>query len=97
MTENRDFLPLRKADIWNRALLSRYEHEYSSYSHTLGNTMVFGGCWTLCIPKGSGGSNAYFGETHVHTSWSLDARLRVDRSKDWLSGFLKQGGGEAFS
>ena len=29
----------------------KYEHEYKSYSHTLGNTIVFGGAWTLAIPK----------------------------------------------
>jgi F0F1-type ATP synthase assembly protein I len=26
-------------------------HEYSASSHTLGNTIVFGGAWTLLIPK----------------------------------------------
>ena len=35
----------------NFALFFKYEHEYSSYSHTLGNTIVFGGAWTLRIPK----------------------------------------------
>ena len=35
----------------NLALFFKYEHEYSSYSHTLGNTIVFGGSWTLRIPK----------------------------------------------
>ena len=29
----------------------KYEHEYKSYSTTLGNTIVFGGGWTLAIPK----------------------------------------------
>jgi hypothetical protein len=29
----------------------KYEHEYKSYSHTLGNTIVFGGAWTLAIPE----------------------------------------------
>lgn len=29
----------------------KYEHEYSATSHTIGNTIVFGGTWTLAIPK----------------------------------------------
>jgi len=33
------------------SLFFKYEHEYKSYSHTLGNTIVFGGAWTLPIPK----------------------------------------------
>jgi hypothetical protein len=33
------------------SLFFKYEHEYKSYSHTLGNTIVFGGGWTLAIPK----------------------------------------------
>jgi hypothetical protein len=39
------------------ALFFKYEHEYSSYSHTLGNTLVFGGSWTLRIPKSTGVKN----------------------------------------
>jgi hypothetical protein len=35
----------------NLALWFKYEHEYEAYSHTLGNTIVFGGSWTLRIPK----------------------------------------------
>jgi hypothetical protein len=35
----------------NIALFFKYEHEYKSYSHSLGNTIVFGGSWTLRIPK----------------------------------------------
>src|SRR5277367_4674494 len=35
----------------NFSLFFKYEHEYKSYSHTLGNTLVFGGAWTLVIPK----------------------------------------------
>jgi len=35
----------------NLLLFFKYEHEYSAYAHTLGNTMVFGGSWTLKIPK----------------------------------------------
>ena len=35
----------------NFALFFKYEHEYKSYAHTLGNTIVFGGSWTLRIPK----------------------------------------------
>ena len=35
----------------NFSLFFKYEHEYTSYSHTLGNTVVFGGTWTLLIPK----------------------------------------------
>jgi hypothetical protein len=34
----------------NLALFFKYEHEYDAYSHTLGNTIVFGGSWTLPIP-----------------------------------------------
>ena len=29
----------------------KYEHEYTAYSHFKGNTFVFGGTWTLRIPK----------------------------------------------
>jgi len=39
------------------ALFFKYEHEYSSYSHTLGNTLVFGGSWTLRIPKSTAAKN----------------------------------------
>jgi len=35
----------------NLSLFFKYEHEYMSSSHTLGNTIVFGGAWTLRIPK----------------------------------------------
>jgi hypothetical protein len=35
----------------NFSLFFKYDHEYKSYSHTLGNTIVFGGIWTLRIPK----------------------------------------------
>jgi hypothetical protein len=35
----------------NFVLFFKYEHEYKSSSHTLGNTIVFGGNWTLPIPK----------------------------------------------
>lgn len=41
----------------NLALFFKYEHEYAAYSHTLGNTLVFGGSWTLRIPEPSGGKN----------------------------------------
>jgi len=41
----------------NLALLFKYEHEYSSDSHTLGDTLVFGGAWTLHIPKSSSARN----------------------------------------
>ena len=40
----------------NLALFFKYEHEYTSYSTTLGNTIVFGGSWTLRIPKANGPS-----------------------------------------
>ena len=33
------------------SLFFKYYHEYTSYSHTLGDTIVFGGVWTLSIPK----------------------------------------------
>lgn len=33
------------------SLSFKYEHEYSASSHTLGNTLVFGGTWTWPIPK----------------------------------------------
>jgi hypothetical protein len=33
------------------SLFFKYEHEYSASSHTLGNTLVFGGTWTWPIPK----------------------------------------------
>lgn len=35
----------------NLSFFFKYEHEYKSDSHTLGNTLVFGGAWTLRIPK----------------------------------------------
>ena len=35
----------------NFSLFFKYYHEYSASSHTLGNTIVFGGSWTLLIPK----------------------------------------------
>jgi hypothetical protein len=37
--------------VKNFSLFFKYEHEYKSSSHTLGNTIVFGGGWTLRIPK----------------------------------------------
>jgi hypothetical protein len=33
------------------SMFFKYEHEYSASSHTLGNTLVFGGTWTWSIPK----------------------------------------------
>jgi hypothetical protein len=33
------------------AFFFEYEHEYKSAAHTLGNTIVFGGSWTLKFPK----------------------------------------------
>jgi hypothetical protein len=35
----------------NFNLFFKYYHEYSATAHTLGNTIVFGGAWTLSIPK----------------------------------------------
>jgi hypothetical protein len=35
----------------NFSCFFKYEHEYKSSSHTLGNTVVFGGTWTLRIPE----------------------------------------------
>ena len=35
----------------NFSLFFKYEHEYAASSHTLGTTIVFGGTWTLAIPK----------------------------------------------
>lgn len=35
----------------NFSLFFKFEHEYKSSMHTLGNTIVFGGAWTLRIPK----------------------------------------------
>jgi hypothetical protein len=35
----------------NFSLYFKYYHEYSASSHTLGNMIVFGGAWTLRIPK----------------------------------------------
>jgi len=35
----------------NFSLFFKYYHEYTAYSHTLGNAVVFGGAWTLLIPK----------------------------------------------
>jgi hypothetical protein len=35
----------------NLSLYFKAEHEYTAYSHFVGNTFVFGGAWTLRIPK----------------------------------------------
>jgi hypothetical protein len=35
----------------NLAFYVKGEHEYTAYSHFVGNTIVFGGTWTLRIPK----------------------------------------------
>jgi hypothetical protein len=35
----------------NLSLFFKYENELSASSHTLGRTIVFGGAWTLPIPK----------------------------------------------
>jgi hypothetical protein len=35
----------------NLSLNFKVEHEYTAYSHFVGNTFVFGGTWTLRIPK----------------------------------------------
>jgi hypothetical protein len=35
----------------NFSLFFKGYHEYSASSHTIGNTFVFGGAWTLLIPK----------------------------------------------
>jgi hypothetical protein len=35
----------------NFSLFFKGYHEYSASSHTLGNTIVFGGAWTLVVPK----------------------------------------------
>jgi hypothetical protein len=39
------------APVKNLSFFFKYIHEYKAYSHTLGNTIVFGGTWTLLIPK----------------------------------------------
>jgi len=35
----------------NLAFFFKYEDEYKAYSSPIGNTLVFGGAWTLAIPK----------------------------------------------
>jgi hypothetical protein len=35
----------------NFSAFFKYYHEYSASSHTVGNTICFGGSWTLLIPK----------------------------------------------
>jgi hypothetical protein len=37
----------------NLVFFFKYEDEYKAYSSPIGNTLVFGGAWTLKIPKGS--------------------------------------------
>ena len=37
----------------NLSFYVKGEHEYTAYSHTVGTTIVFGGVWTLRIPKPS--------------------------------------------
>jgi hypothetical protein len=39
------------APVKNLVLNFKYEHEYLAYSHTVGNTLVFGGSWTWRHPK----------------------------------------------
>jgi hypothetical protein len=39
-------LPMKNLTIYVKG-----EHEYTAYSHTVGNTVVFGAAWTLRIPK----------------------------------------------
>lgn len=39
------------APATNLTLNFKFEHEYSAYSHMLGNTIVFGGTWTWPYPK----------------------------------------------
>lgn len=41
----------------NLVLFFKYIHEYKSYARTLGNTIVFGGSWTLRIPKPAATAN----------------------------------------
>ena len=38
----------------NLAQFFKYEHECTSYSHTLGNTYAFGGSSALRIPESTG-------------------------------------------
>ena len=42
----------------NLALFFKYEHEFASYSRTPGNTIVFGGSWTLRIPESFDGKGS---------------------------------------
>ena len=37
--------------VKNFSLFFKFEHEYKSDTHTLGNTIVFGGAWTFKIPR----------------------------------------------
>ena len=39
------------APVKNLVLTFKYEHEYLAYSHTVGDTMVFGGTYTWRHPK----------------------------------------------
>jgi hypothetical protein len=39
-------LPMKNLNLYVKG-----EHEYTAYSHFVGNTFVFGGTWTLRIPK----------------------------------------------
>jgi hypothetical protein len=39
------------APVKNLSLFFKFENEYLANSHTLGNTVVFGGAWTYRIPK----------------------------------------------
>ena len=41
----------------NFSLFFKGYHEYSASSHTIGNTIVFGGAWTLLIPKPAAGKS----------------------------------------
>lgn len=41
----------------NLVLFFKYQHEFAAYSHTLGDTVVFGGSWTLRIPESCGGKS----------------------------------------
>src|ERR1700739_5158480 len=43
---------------------------------------LLNGYRSAALAEGGPARNAYFGETHVHTSWSLDAWLFGDRMTD---------------
>lgn len=69
----------------NLAPFFKYEHEFTSYSHTLGHTPVFGGSWTLYIPE-STGTKIMRGISHMYIEMRESTSFWTARDGDRASG-----------